>query len=85
MIKAQAKIAEVRKPLEQIYNASGKDEDLAALSDEEVVQLAQNLRDGVPFATPVFDGAAEAEINAMLELASGRRSARLPLTSSRRR
>jgi DNA-directed RNA polymerase subunit beta len=70
MVKAQAKIAEVRKTIEQIYNASGKDEDLGKLTDDEVLQLAQNLREGVPFATPVFDGASEAEINAMLELAA---------------
>jgi len=69
MIKAQAKIADVRKNVERIYNASGKDEDLSRLSDEEIMQLAFNLKDGVPFATPVFDGASEAEINAMLELA----------------
>jgi DNA-directed RNA polymerase subunit beta len=69
LIKAQAKIAEVRKNIERIYNSSGKDEDLSKLTDEEVLQLATNLTDGVPFATPVFDGASEAEINAMLELA----------------
>ncbi|MEX2239709.1 MAG: DNA-directed RNA polymerase subunit beta [Burkholderiales bacterium] len=69
MVKAQAKIAELRKTVERIYNASGRDEDLGRLTDEEVLQLAQNLREGVPFATPVFDGASEAEINAMLELA----------------
>jgi len=69
LIKAQAKIADIRKNVERIYNASGKDEDLSRLSDEDVLQLAQNLREGVPFATPVFDGASESEINAMLELA----------------
>jgi len=69
MIKAQAKIADVRKNIDRIYNASGKDEDLSKLTDEEVLQLAFNLKEGVPFATPVFDGASEAEINAMLELA----------------
>jgi len=70
MIKAQAKIAEVRKYVDRIYASSGKDEDLSRLSDEEILQLAHNLKDGVPFATPVFDGASEAEINAMLELAA---------------
>jgi DNA-directed RNA polymerase subunit beta len=69
LLKAQAKLAELRKTVERIYNASGKDEDLSRLSDEEVLQLSQNLRAGVPFATPVFDGATESEINAMLELA----------------
>jgi DNA-directed RNA polymerase subunit beta len=69
MIKAKDKVADVRKNVEKIYNASGKDEDLGKLTDEEVLQLAFNLKDGVPFATPVFDGASEAEITAMLELA----------------
>jgi len=83
MIQAQAKIAEVRKTVEKIYNASGKDEDLSKLSDEEVLQLAQNLREGVPFATPVFDGASEAEINAMLELAELPASGQVTLIDGR--
>jgi DNA-directed RNA polymerase subunit beta len=69
LLKAQAKLAELRKFIERIYNAGGKEEAIAKLSDEEVMQLAFNLKDGVPFATPVFDGASEAEITAMLELA----------------
>ena len=69
MVKAHAKLAELRRMLDRIYNASGKHEDIDRLSDEEVLQLAAGLEEGVPFATPVFDGASEAEINAMLELA----------------
>jgi len=69
MLKAQAKIADLRKFLNRIYNSSGKAEDLAELSDEEVVRLAHNLKQGVPFATPVFDGANESEIKDMLEIA----------------
>jgi DNA-directed RNA polymerase subunit beta len=69
LIRAQAKLSDLRKTLEQIYGAGGRDADLSALSDEEIMQLAKNLREGVPFATPVFDGAAEAEINAVLEMA----------------
>ena len=69
MLKAQAKIADLRRFLNQIYNSSGKAEDLSELSDDEVVRLAYNLKDGVPFATPVFDGATEAEIKDMLEIA----------------
>ncbi len=69
LVKNQQKIviADVRKIFESIY--SGKEEEVSKLSDDEVLHLAQNLREGVPFATPVFDGAAEAEINAMLQLA----------------
>jgi DNA-directed RNA polymerase subunit beta len=69
MMRQQAKVDEVRKYLDKIYNASGKQEDIASLTDAEVIELAQNLRKGVPFATPVFDGADESEIKKMLELA----------------
>ena len=52
------------------YNSStGKKEDIAGLTDVEVIDLATNLKHGVPFATPVFDGAAESDIRAMLDLA----------------
>jgi len=70
LLKAQAKIAEMRKLMDKVYNSSGRQEALDKFSDEEILQLAAGLEDGVPFATPVFDGASEAEINAMLELAS---------------
>ncbi|HWC44676.1 MAG TPA: DNA-directed RNA polymerase subunit beta, partial [Casimicrobiaceae bacterium] len=69
MLKAQRKAAEVRKFLEQVYNGTGRPENLRTLSDDDVVQLAGNLVEGVPFATPVFDGATEEEIKGMLELA----------------
>src|SRR3954447_7071639 len=65
----QQSLAEIRKMLERIYVGEDKDKDVSKLTDEEVIQLAQNLREGVPFATPVFDGAAETEINGMLEMA----------------
>ncbi|MCY0856803.1 MULTISPECIES: DNA-directed RNA polymerase subunit beta [unclassified Cupriavidus] len=69
MLKAQAKAQELRPLLAQIYNESGKPEDLDSLSDAEVLELATNLKKGVPFATPVFDGAHEDEIRRMLDLA----------------
>ncbi|MBY5269186.1 DNA-directed RNA polymerase subunit beta [Spiribacter salinus] len=69
MLDAQRKIGDLREYLEQIYNSSGKREDLAGLSDQEVVELCHNLREGVPMATPVFDGANEDEIKTMLRLA----------------
>jgi DNA-directed RNA polymerase subunit beta len=83
LLKARAKLAELRKFIERIYNASGKEEDIAKLSDEEILQLASNLKDGVPFATPVFDGASEAEITAMLELAGLPVSGQLTLHDGR--
>jgi len=56
MLKASAKAAELRKFLSRIYNQGGKPEDLSVLTDDDVITLAGNLREGVPFATPVFDG-----------------------------
>ena len=69
MLRKQAAAAEIRKLLNKIYNASGRSEDIDGLTEKEVVELAENLQGGVPFATPVFDGANEAEIKAMLQLA----------------
>jgi DNA-directed RNA polymerase subunit beta len=68
-LKRQAKVGEVRKLLERIYNATGHPEPLDRLDDGDILMLAENLRGGVPFATPVFDGATEEEIRGMLELA----------------
>jgi DNA-directed RNA polymerase subunit beta len=83
LVKNQQKmvIADVKKILERIY--SGKEEDIAKLTDEEILALAQNLREGVPFATPVFDGAAESEINAMLEMAGLPQSGQVQLFDGR--
>jgi len=69
MLQRQAAAAEVRQYLEQIYNRTGRKENLADLSDDEVRAMAAELSKGVPFASPVFDGASEAEIFDMLKLA----------------
>ena len=73
MLEAQAKVAELRKFLDEVYNhdsdVTAQKVDLKQFSDEELLTLARNLTGGVPMATPVFDGAAESEIKKMLELA----------------
>ena len=70
MLKAQESTAKIRQFLDTIYNKTGGQlEDIKSLSDAEVLELAGNLVDGVPTATPVFDGATEAEIKVMLKLA----------------
>ena len=70
MVEAKAKIDDIRKFLDQIYNTGGAEKvDIGSLSDEEVLKLSEHLRAGVPMATPVFDGAGEDEIKAMLALA----------------
>jgi DNA-directed RNA polymerase subunit beta len=69
LLKSQTQISELRTFLEQIYNVSGKKEKLNSLNDSEITTLSQHLQSGVPMATPVFDGANENEIKAMLKLA----------------
>ncbi|MDX1492221.1 MAG: DNA-directed RNA polymerase subunit beta [Pseudohongiellaceae bacterium] len=70
MLEQKKQVGEVRKLLDEIYNKVGPaKEDLDQLNDEEIMDLANNLRAGVPMATPVFDGAIESEIKDMLKLA----------------
>src|SRR5690606_31523296 len=64
-----AQVKEVREYLEKVYNSTGASAKISSLSDEEVLEMADNLRAGVPLATPVFDGATEEEIDKMLRLA----------------
>jgi DNA-directed RNA polymerase subunit beta len=69
MLQAEAKVSEMRTFMEELYNSTGRKEDLSQLSDTQVLEMAGNLTNGVPFATPVFDGAAEEDIRTMLKLA----------------
>ena len=84
MLQAETKASEMRSFLEAIYNGAGKKENFAELSDGDVMHMAENLQTGVPFATPVFDGASEDEIRAMLKLAyPDELAARKGLTATR--
>lgn len=71
LMDSSAPIAEMRGFMDEIYNKTGGSQKvkLNELSDEEIEELAGNLRNGVPMATPVFDGASEEEIKDMLRLA----------------
>jgi len=70
MLDEQGNVKELRGFLDDVYNKSGgKKEEISSLADDEVLELAGNLRGGVPMATPVFDGANEQEIKGLLELA----------------
>ena len=68
MIDSEVKANEIRDLLSEIYEKDGS-QDLSSLKDKEILELAENLREGVPMATPVFDGAKESEVKSMLELA----------------
>ncbi|RKG36564.1 DNA-directed RNA polymerase subunit beta [Acinetobacter rongchengensis] len=69
MMKEQRTVLELREFLDKIYNkVGGEQEDLDSLTDDEILVLSGNLRQGVPLATPVFDGAEESQIKELLEL-----------------
>jgi DNA-directed RNA polymerase subunit beta len=73
MLDREHKLEELRRFIDKIYNhigSSGRKEDIKSLTEDELLELAHNLRKGVPVATPVFDGATEEEIKRMLELAN---------------
>ena len=70
MLEAQAAVADVRAFIKRIYNETGgQKESTDDLSDADLIKLAKNLSNGVPMATPVFDGASEEEIKRLLSLA----------------
>ena len=69
MLDAKAKLEELRGFLQSIYDKGGNPQSLDELSDEELLTLAENLRRGVPIATPVFGGATEEEVKELLRLA----------------
>jgi DNA-directed RNA polymerase subunit beta len=70
MVEAQAAMVDLRGFIKRVYNETGgQHEDIDSLTDPEVMELAKNLSNGVPMATPVFDGASEEEIKKMLSLA----------------
>jgi DNA-directed RNA polymerase subunit beta len=85
MIKEQEEMAKLRSFLKEIYELgeSHQEVDLDTFSDDEITRLANNLRKGVPVATPVFDGARESEIKEMLKLADIPESGQITLFDGR--
>jgi DNA-directed RNA polymerase subunit beta len=83
MMRRQASAKEVRGFLDQVYNTGRNPESLDELNDGEILELAGNLENGVPFATPVFDGASEEEIKQMLALAGMPDSGQMTLCDGR--
>ena len=84
MIQAKAKADELKKYLDILYNKNATiKEDLDSLNNTEIQSLASNLTDGLPIATPVFDGAKESEIKELLKLADLPDSGQLTLFDGR--
>ncbi|RPG51216.1 MAG: DNA-directed RNA polymerase subunit beta [Gammaproteobacteria bacterium TMED1] len=69
MLEVKQEVSEIRKFLHEVYNRSGRQENLDDFSDAEIVEMSRNLVGGVPMATGVFNGATEEEIKGMLDLA----------------
>lgn len=86
MVKEQRELHEMRNFLQQVYDLGEKDTqqvNIAELSDDDVRTLVGNLRKGLPVATPVFDGAKEREIKALLKLADLPESGQIDLFDGR--
>jgi DNA-directed RNA polymerase subunit beta len=83
MLRRQANAKELREFLDRVYNTNGRSENLEELTDGEILEMAGNLEAGVPFATPVFDGAKENEIKEMLRLAGMPESGQMTLFDGR--
>ncbi|WP_286264728.1 DNA-directed RNA polymerase subunit beta [Thalassotalea atypica] len=85
MIKAQQQVAKLRSFLKEVYELgeSRQEVDIDSFSDDEIQRLANNLRAGLPIATPVFDGASEREIKDLFKLADMPESGQFNLTDGR--
>ncbi len=84
MIKENAKPAELKTYLDNLYNKNATNkEDINSFSNAEIIELAKNLRNGLPIATPVFDGAKESEIKDLLKLADIPESGQIALYDGR--
>jgi DNA-directed RNA polymerase subunit beta len=79
----EASVAQVRKQLREVYGEKAYKAEIADLDDERTIELARNLSTGVPFASPVFDGAHEADIVDMLEMAGLDKSGQVTLVDGR--
>ena len=76
-------VKQIRSMLDSIYNSHGKAEDLKSFTDDEIIELANNLRSGVPMATPVFDGIKEDDIKSLLKMADLPESGQVQLFDGR--
>ena len=76
-------MSSLKAKLEHVYGAELWKEEISKLSDDQLIELGQNLTPGVPFATPVFDGAREADINAALAEAGIDTSGQMQLVDGR--
>jgi DNA-directed RNA polymerase subunit beta len=82
-VHRSAKVGDLRRQMKSIYGDRIYKHEFAELEDAQLIELAGNLREGVPVASPVFDGAREEDIVAMLEQAGLDRSGQVTLVDGR--
>ncbi|TXH34143.1 MAG: DNA-directed RNA polymerase subunit beta [Rhodospirillaceae bacterium] len=82
-VRENGKVADLRKLMKDVYGEKSYKTDLDGADDSDLMEMAENLRGGVPIATPVFDGAREEDIVEMLEQAGLHRSGQSILTDGR--
>jgi DNA-directed RNA polymerase subunit beta len=82
-VERGAKADTLRKKLKDVYGDKAFKEEISDLDDDGIRILSGNLRRGIPIATPVFDGAREEDISAMLDQAGLNRSGQVTLVDGR--
>jgi DNA-directed RNA polymerase subunit beta len=82
-VHKNGKVADIRKQLTKVYGKDALKEEGEELSDERILEVAHGVRDGIPMATPVFDGAREDDIVDMLKMANLNTSGQVWLTDGR--
>ncbi len=82
-VRRNGKVGELRRHLKEVYGEAAYKADIAELTDDEVLELSENLKVGIPFATPVFDGAREEDIVQMLQNAGLDRTGQVQLVDGR--
>ncbi|RUO42799.1 DNA-directed RNA polymerase subunit beta [Aliidiomarina taiwanensis] len=85
MLAEQEKLDKLRTFLQEVYDLGhGRQKvDISSFSDDEVLRLADNLKAGLPIASPVFDGAEESEIKELLKMADLPESGQITLYDGR--
>jgi DNA-directed RNA polymerase subunit beta len=79
----EREVKALKAKLKEVYSERSYADDIAGLDEENLVEMSNNLRGGVPFATPVFDGAEDKDIEDLLELAGLDKSGQVRLIDGR--
>jgi DNA-directed RNA polymerase subunit beta len=79
LLSKETRVEAIRRWFREVFGDTAVWKSLAKVEDDELIELAQSFREGIPFSTPVFDGAREAEIRHLLEVAGLPHAGKIPL------